>query len=201
MRPVKLLRGPVRPIPRNPNAEQSGPFVMIQGPQTDVISYKRVETCLNPKSLPLPFLLQPSDRAAASSRVGRRSPRPGRIRRVQTRRARAWQPLEPDAGAPWGQAAPAARVTRLGGAVGRTDRAPVKPGRRLVRLWRSASRGPRAPAACSRLPRTGRWVPVGAAACRALQRACRPRTARALDRQRSATVCRVPLGQGQQADA
>jgi len=50
-----------------------------------------VETCLNPKSLPLPFLLQPSDRAAASSRVGRRSPRPGRIRRVQTRRARAWR--------------------------------------------------------------------------------------------------------------
>ena len=52
---------------------------MIQGPQTDVISYKRVETCLNPKSLPLSFLLQPSDRAATSSRVGiQRRRRPAR---------------------------------------------------------------------------------------------------------------------------
>ena len=141
----KLRSRPIWPIPRNPNAEQSGPFVMIQGPQTDVISYKRVETCLrseNPKSLHS----QPQQQSHRF--LTRREPQPeawphpppqqtlacagptaahwlpaaapscaaaGRV----TRDSRAGP--RSDAGAPWGQAAPAAVPL---GPAGRPPRGP-----------------------------------------------------------------------------
>ena len=98
---------------------------MIQGPQTDVISYKRVETCLNPKSLPLPFLLQPSDRAATSSRVG-----------IQRRRRPArWLP-NPAPREAWPACAAAVARHRLG--AGAPAAGPWEPGGGL--------RGPRAEA-------------------------------------------------------
>ena len=59
--------GPIRPNPRNPNAEQSQPFVTIGGPRTNLMLYKYVEsglrTLIQPHSL---SFSQPDIRAAAT---------------------------------------------------------------------------------------------------------------------------------------
>ena len=65
MRPVKLLRGPVQPIPQNPNAEQSRSFISIGWLITDLASYimePAVGGCLTP------FTPSPISTRAATAR-------------------------------------------------------------------------------------------------------------------------------------
>ena len=162
-----------------------------------------------------------SSKVTASSHVGSRSPRPGRIhRRSKRSRQRTGSRPPPSCAA-------AGRVTRDSRAGPRSDAgAPWGARRRLPRAshaWggRSAGRTARlsSPAAawcaCGALRRVGHGPRPRAPGCRAPGGGCRreqpravrcngparPHTARALDRQRSVTVGRVPLGQGQQADA